>query len=202
MNLNNRKWKEFNLKDTYDIFNIKNLFNNNLLLQNREWKEFKLNYFFQILLSTGDNQANLLEDGKLPLISAGTINNGICKFVKNGDGISKIFQANSITIDMFGKVFYQNYNFYAVSHGRINILLPTFISNKYINLFFCSIIENRFKNKYSFAFMCNKKRLEREKISIPINSKGEPDYEFMENYIKNITIKKYNNYLKYIENAK
>lgn len=50
--------------------------------------------------------------------------------------------------------------------------------------------------------MCSKKRLERETAILPITQCGEPDYQFMENYIKNIMIKKYNNYLKYIENAK
>lgn len=33
---------------------------------------------------------------------------------------------------------------------------------------------------------------------IPVNDKEEPDYEYMEQYIKNLMIKKYNQYLNYI----
>ena len=155
---------------------------------------------FDICLSKGDNQANLLKGGNIPLVSAGSGNNGICKFIKDNDGISEIFENNLITIDMFGKIFYHPYKFYSVSHGRINILIQKNNMNKNVLLFFATALENRFLNKYSFANMCNKRRLEREIILLPTTPQGEPDYQFMENYIKNLMYEKYNKYLKYIEN--
>ena len=33
-----------------------------------------------------------------------------------------------------------------------------------------------------------KKRIKREKILLPLNDKGEIDYEYMEQYVKNILI--------------
>lgn len=54
-------------------------------LNDVKWKEFKIEDLFNISLSKGDNQANLLLDGNIPLISSGTTNNGICKFIKTGD---------------------------------------------------------------------------------------------------------------------
>lgn len=178
---------------------LKNLEKFEVNIDNVNWKEFKLNDIFEIKLSKGDNQADLLENGTFPLVSAGNNNNGICKYIKTGDGISNIFTSKSITIDMFGKVFFQPYNFYSVSHGRINILTSKHLYNEYVGLFFCNILENRFKGKYSFAVMCNKRRLEREKLLLPATKEGEPDYVFMEKYIKNIIFNKYNNYLRYIK---
>ena len=42
-------------------------------------------------------------------------------------------------------------------------------------------------------------RLQREKIIIPITKEGNPDYSYMEQYIKNIMIRKYSEYLSYLE---
>ena len=42
-------------------------------------------------------------------------------------------------------------------------------------------------------------RLSKTKIMLPVNEKKEPDFEYMEQYIKNITYKKINQYLNYLE---
>ncbi len=163
-------------------------------LTNIQWKEFPLKNIFELCLSLGDNQAKLLPEGKMPLVSAGTSNNAICKFIKHGDGKSQLFPPNVITVDMFGKVFYQPTQFYAVSHGRINILIPKIRFNKFIGIFIAQILENRFRNKFSYSIMCNQNRLLKEKIMLPVNSKGEPDYKFMEEYIKEREVKLKNQY--------
>ena len=41
--------------------------------------------------------------------------------------------------------------------------------------------------------------MERQKILLPINDYGEPDYVFMENYVKNQEKLLLQKYLKYIE---
>ena len=168
-------------------------------LANVQWKEFPLTSIFELCLSLGDNQAKLLPEGKMPLVSAGTSNNAICKFIKHGDGKSQLFARNVITVDMFGKVFYQPTQFYAVSHGRINILIPKIRFNKFIGIFIVQILENRFRNKFSYSIMCNQNRLLKEKIMLPVNSKGEPDYEFMEEYIKEREAKLKNQYKEHIK---
>jgi hypothetical protein len=42
-------------------------------------------------------------------------------------------------------------------------------------------------------------RLKRQKIMLPITTTGQPDYEFMASYIKNIDYKKRKQYLDYVE---
>lgn len=163
-----------------------------------EWINYKISDLFEIQLSAGDNQANKLLDGKTPLVSAGTINNGICKFIDKPDIKSQLFNKNVITVDMFGKVYFHNYNFYTVSHGRINILVPKKNINKYVGLFIARTIEKRFEGKYSFSRMCSMSRLSKEIICLPANSTGEPNRSFMEDYIKNMEQKKVIDYIAFV----
>ena len=166
-------------------------------MPSKKWKEFRVGDLFEIQLSKGDNQAKLLEDGIFPLVSAGSVNNGICKYVLTGDGVSEKFPYNILTMDMFGKVFYQPATFYAVSHGRVNMMIPTGRFNKWQGLFIVATLEQGSKGKYSFANMCNQSRLQRAKMLLPVDVDGTPDYEYMEQYIKNKMYAKYNQYLEF-----
>jgi hypothetical protein len=58
---------------------------------------------------------------------------------------------------------------------------------------------NRLSKKYNFNREINDTRLKREKIFLPINSHGEPDYDYMENHIKYLEQKKILDYLEYIK---
>ena len=149
-----------------------------------EWKAFRIGDLFEFILSKGDNQADKLLDGCIPLVSSGMNNNGITKFILDGDGKSELFHCNVITIDMFGKAFQHQYDFYSVSHGRINVLSPRFNSNSYILHFIVVAINESLKNIFSYNRMCSQKRLNFINIFLPIDSNGSPDWQFMEEYIK------------------
>jgi hypothetical protein len=149
-----------------------------------KWNEFEVSKLFDVELSKGDNQAQKLIEGNIPLISAGNFNNGVCKYIKKGDVESNLFQKNTLTIDMFGKSFYQDEDYYAVSHGRVNILKPKFKLNKNIGLFLVGVFNSTFTKKYSFSVMCSQSALNGETIKLPVNKYNEPDWEFMEDYIK------------------
>ena len=72
--------------------------------------------------------------------------------------------------------------------------------NKYVYMFI-STLTNRFSEKYNFNREINDKRISREKIMLPVNSKDEPDFEYMEQYMKNITHNKIKQYLDYLEKS-
>ena len=113
------------------------------------WKEFTIGDYFDVFLSSGDLKIDDCEPGNIPLISSGSTNNGIVSYIdEKGDGKAQIFKANCITVDMFCNAFYQNKDFYAVSHGRVNILYPKFKFNLHIGLFICNIIKKE-QFKYS-----------------------------------------------------
>lgn len=166
-----------------------------------KWKKFKLTDLFELHLAKGDLQPKKLENGDIPLVSAGMTNNGIVMNIKEGDGKSEKFNSNVITIDMFGKAFYQNKDFFAVSHGRVNILKPKFKLNYYIGSFFVSVFDKKLIGDFSFSKMCSQGRLQNETILLPVNKKGMPDFELMENFIKQIE-KENNSLLKMIRKVK
>ena len=153
---------------------------------NCKWDEFELANLFEILLAKGDLQAKRLQSGNNPLISSGNFNNGIVAYVQNCDELSEKFDGNSLSVDMFGKCFYQPKNFYAVSHGRINILKPKFELNQNIGFFIVSILNKSFGDRYSFNQMCSQTALKKEKIALPVNGNGNPNFTLMENFIKEI----------------
>ena len=107
-----------------------------------EWKKFKIKDFFKVELAKGDIKLGEVDNGDIPLVSSGESNNGIVGYIDEvGDGKSEIFPANRITVDMFGNAFYQDEPFYAVSHGRVNILNPKFNLTRNIGLFISTILK-------------------------------------------------------------
>lgn len=68
--------------------------------------------------------------------------------------------------------------------------------NKNILLFLLTIT-TRLGEKYSFNREINDTRIKREKVMLPINKSKEPDYDFMENYMKRLELRKLQEYLQY-----
>ncbi len=52
------------------------------------------------------------------------------------------------------------------------------------------------KAKYPYGYKFNGTRMNRQKIMLPVNNQNEPDYGYMENYMKQLEYKKLNEYLK------
>lgn len=150
------------------------------------WKEFTIGDYFDVYLSSGDLKIDDCEPGNIPLISSGSTNNGIVGYIdEKGDGKAQIFKANCITVDMFCNAFYQNEDFYAVSHGRVNILCPKFKCNLQIGLFICSIIKKE-QFKYSYGRAVYSSEIARMIIKLPSTPDNKPDWNYMEQYIKSI----------------
>lgn len=153
------------------------------------WKEFTIGDYFDVYLSSGDLKIDDCEPGNIPLISSGSTNNGIVGYIdEKGDGKAQIFKANCITVDMFCNAFYQNKDFYAVSHGRVNILYPKFKCNLQIGLFICSIIK-REQFKFSYGRAVYSSEIARMIIKLPSTPDNEPDWNYMEQYIKSLNHK-------------
>ncbi len=161
-------------------------------LAGKEWREFFLSDIFTNIqrgrrLKKGDHRA-----GEMPYISSTATNNGVDNFISNKENV-RIF-SNCLSIANSGSVgacFYQPYEFVASDHVT---KLENKKFNKYI-LLFLATITTRLKEKYSFNREISDTRMKREKISLPINAKNEPDYDFMENYMKKLELAKLKKYL-------
>ena len=168
-------------------------------LSEKTWRPFFISDLFEVFLPSGDTQADKCEMGDIPLISAGSSNNGVCKLIKCGDEKSKLYDGNLVSVDMFGQAFFHLYKFYCVSHGRVNLLKPRRDLNRYHFMFLCTAINNATKGKFSYNQMCSSKRIARLPIQLPVCDNGEPDFDYMEAYIRNETAQIYRRYLAYVD---
>jgi hypothetical protein len=151
-----------------------------------KWQEFKIKDIFDVELAKGDIKLGEVNSGDIPLVSSGESNNGIVGYIDSlGDGKSEMFPSNRITIDMFGNAFYQNEPFYAVSHGRVNILKPKFGLTRNIGLFISAIIKQE-QYRFSYGRAVYSSVAEEMDIKLPVDLEGNPDWQFMEDYIKSL----------------
>jgi len=168
-----------------------------------EWKEFQIGRLFDVILSTGDLKIADCDPGEIPLISSGQTNNGIVGYInKKGDGKAQLFSGGKITVDMFCNAFYQDKDFYSVSHGRVNILSPKFKADPSVLLFICTLI-NKERYRFSYGRALYSKEVEKMIIKLPV-CKDEnnnpvidpekkysdngyiPDFEYIKEYIERL----------------
>lgn len=150
-----------------------------------KWKEFPITRFFELSLPKGDLQVKKVEDGNVPLITPSNYNNGLLQRI-SANSQSTLYPANSLTVDMFGNAYYHEEDFFVTAHGHVNVLIPRMNINKYVGWFMALSIKKMFSNKYNFLDMCTQKVLKNEVIKLPVDENGEPDWTYMETYIKDM----------------
>ena len=149
-----------------------------------EWEKYRIGDLFKILLSKDDIQPKLVNEGSFPLVSSGKENNGICAYIEKQD--AKLWDAGLLTVDMFGKAFYQEKPFYCVSHGRVNILIPKKDMSEMSLRFIGAVIEKTTMEKYDFQEMCTGTKLAEEFVFLPSGDNGQPDWKEIEKFMCSI----------------
>lgn len=150
------------------------------------WKEFPISDLFDAD-NTGNVLARDIEDGSgnIPFVTASGVNNGVCAYINPKD--YKVMPGNCILVG--GKTFtltYQENKF--VSNDSHNFVLVAKDENVKKNqyLFVISVIRSTFEQRYSWNDAVTKKKMLEEKIMLPINEDGIPDWEYMNEYIISI----------------
>lgn len=166
-----------------------------LSLHDRKWKEFFLRDIFSEIqrgkrLKTADHI-----EGNIPYVSSSAVNNGVDDFIGNDGKIRKFKDCVTLTNSgSVGKAFFHPYEFIASDHVTA---LQSSKLNKYSYIFVATMVE-RLQSKYSFNREINDLRINKEKILLPIDEHGKPDYTFMERYIKERERQIVQNYIIYI----
>ena len=110
---------------------------------------------------------------------------------------AKIFDKNSITVDMFWFVFFRQFNYKIVTHARVfSLQSKTRITNN--QWLFLANSLNFLSKKFGYENMCSWSKIKKEKIQLPIKN-WKIDFDFMESFIEDLQkqkIEKLNNYLK------
>lgn len=158
-----------------------------LFLRVDEWKPFKVkDLLSEIYKANSYNDSDLekveaKKSGTLPYITR-TEDNNSCKSFVHADSTYQIEKGNAIVVgDTTSTISYQPDDFIAGEHVVV-LRFPEL--NKYTGLFLVSILKKeRFRYSYGRAF--NKDLIEETEIKLP--SIGDnPDWEWMENYIRHL----------------
>lgn len=165
-------------------------------LIDKKWAPFFLNEVFDV--NSGVRLTNQdKENGKKPFIGATDNGNGITGFVGN---TNKSQDSNVLGVNYNGApgiAFYHPYTALFSDDVKRLKLKDESHNTKNVLLFMASIVMKQ-RGKYSYGYKFNASRMNRQKLYLPVNNQGQPDYDYMEQYIKNKMIQKYNKYLEYL----
>ncbi len=166
-------------------------------LNDRKWGIFLIGDLFCVKRPPARNKDNY-EIGNVPFVASGSVNNGVMKCCKPLEN-EKLDKAGCITVSpVDGSAFYQPYPFLGRGGAGSSVLmLYTDNINLYSGQFIAKMISNTCACKYTYGHMGNKDGIRRERIMLPIDEDNKPDYQFMEDYVKELMSKKREQYLDY-----
>lgn len=146
------------------------------------WKPFKLGDLFDIRKGLRLTKADMLP-GNTPYIGASDGNNGVTAYI----GQSPIHKGNTISLSYdgsIGEAFYQPMPYWA--SDAVNTLYPKdFELTPAIGLFICTLIRQE-KYRFSYGRKWTQERMRESIIKLPVTKHGKPDFDWMDQYIKNL----------------
>lgn len=165
-------------------------------LDEKEWCEFSLDDIFTVSAGKRLETRNKIP-GTRPFIGATDNNNGVTGFVGN-DNSSR--DGNVLGVNYNGApciAFYHPYECIFTDDVK-RLHLRHYSDNKFVLLFFVSVFAKQ-RSKYSYGYKFKEQRMLRQKLMLPVTDSGEPDYEYMEQYAKNMMLRKYRQYLTFLQ---
>ena len=170
-------------------YDTKPLLQEKMKLNTQEWKWFLPSDIFTEISIAPSSDLNSLELDPFGVnyLNRAVVNNGYeCK-VKRDE--SKVTRGNFISVVMVGVpsfAFYQK-NDVICSQNILVLRYPAI--NQYNALFLCAILQKD-GYRYSYGRTLSKANFLQTRIKLPVTPSGEPDWQFMEDYIKSLPFSK------------
>jgi hypothetical protein len=121
-------------------------------------------------------------DGNIPYVSSSSSNNGIDNYIGNG-----FTDENCITFACYGsigEVFYQSGKVWVSDNANVFYLRERPL-NPFIAIFIITILRLE-QFRFSYGMTGKKERLQSFRIKLPVTEQGNPDWQFMEDYVKSL----------------
>ena len=150
-------------------------------LNERDWSPVRVADLFDIT-GTRTTPLKVLEklggDELSPYVTTSSANNGV-----RGEYPQWTEEGGCLTVDsaVCGYCAYQHWAFSASDH--VEKLLPKFACDPLVALFVVAVV-NREQYRYNYGRKCSQTRLRRSRIWLPVDSDGQPDYDFMRQYMR------------------
>lgn len=148
-------------------------------IRSRLVRSFSLQSLFDIKKGQRLTKANMVV-GSTPFIGAIESGNGCRQYVSAAPNHA----AGTITVSYNGSVgeaFYQPVAYWA--SDDINVLYPKFEMNPLTALFICTLIRQE-KFRFNYGRKWHLGRMNESTIKLPAKADGQPDWEFIESYVK------------------
>ncbi len=164
-----------------------------------EWKTFKLGDIFDLVTksSKGLNHLEKNTSDGISYVGATNRNNGVLDFVKRKENL--IYSGNAIAFirngeGSMGYSVYKKEDFIASQDITVGY-------NQYLNEYnakFITTIADQVRGKYNFGYKRNQERLKRETLVLPSDEKGNPNFQYMSDFVKKLELDKVQEVLEYI----
>lgn len=148
----------------------------------REWGSFALGTLFNIVKGKRLTKAEM-KSGKTPFIGSSALNNGCTAMIGND---KNQHPENTITVcynGSVGETFYQDQPY--IASDDVNVLYPKFTMNRQIALFIVPLIKG-VSSRYDYIDKWKKEAMEADKIYLPVDKTGQPDWAYMEEYMRKV----------------
>lgn len=173
-------------------------------LNEKEWNKFHAfgdSGLFKIAATNSSIDGIRIIDGgvkDIPYVTRTDANNGIARFVSDKNLSYGSDNAGYITVGLDTQTaFWQPHLF--VTGQNIQVITGHQL-NAWIAQFLIPLFKSQMKTKFNWggngATLGRMKRLE---LMLPVDDNGEPDYAYMEQYAKNMMLRKYEQYLAFID---
>ncbi|MEI7455915.1 MAG: restriction endonuclease subunit S [Nitrosomonadales bacterium] len=150
-----------------------------------EWKEYRIDDLFEI--GTGSLiDIKSAKNGKVPRISVQTTDNGILGYYEEPIENARYFE-NFLSVNFFGVSYYHPYRA-SVEMKVHTLMLKSRDFTQSIGVFFATILNIRFKERYSYGNQLSSSKLKEDGIKIHVptvtkNGKTEISFDFIEKFI-------------------
>ena len=160
------------------------------------WKSFKIGDLFEKLQlgiknenfnKTLDVSEVRTAEFNLPLVNAKHGNNGIMYYGREED-----FETADMTIDIVQNGAIATGDVYAQPQ-KTGVLWDAYlikskepITSEYVLMFIASVLEKAIKDKFSYDNKCVWDKASQLMVSLPVTSVGNPDYVYMDSYMRNV----------------
>ena len=172
--------KQYILSLHHKPLTTSNLQQSSIEINTATWKEFLLYDYFDIIPGKY-HYPEEYDEGTTPYYSASNENNGIGAYID----LPPDFEGNRVVTGKVGcTAFYAPEPFCATSD--VNIFIPKFEMTPYVGLFVAGVINFSENYKWAYGRQCRVGNSKRIKVQLPANVSGEPDWIFMESYIKQL----------------
>ena len=159
-----------------------------LKLDHVTWAKFKIGDFFEIRPTKaykGLSADDLDDGGKTPFVVNSSVNNGIgglCTLPPTEDG-NKITFSDTTDGNTF---FYQSEPFIGFSHVQGMYAKDVHIWTQEELLFLTTILTFDSVGRYNYGRKMTRETIKSREVLLPVAPDGEPDWQFMENYIRSL----------------